>query len=182
VLAPERSYVPTIRKRGTVAYETLIANAPAIISSITPRHDERVRGSSASAGADSAERPKLAVALLYDRPGDHIGWHYDHNFYRGRHFTVRFALDNRGSADGGLSHAQLKARTGEGELAVATAPNTMVVFEGAAVRHKVTPIENGERRLMLSMTYCTDPGASWRQGASRRIKDIAFFGMRALWT
>jgi hypothetical protein len=35
---------------------------------------------------------------------------------------------------------------------------------------------------MLSMTYCTDPGATWRQGVSRRMKDTAFFGMRALWT
>src|SRR5262245_6462257 len=30
LLAPERSYVPTHKKGGTVAYETLIANAPAI--------------------------------------------------------------------------------------------------------------------------------------------------------
>jgi len=44
------------------------------------------------------------------------------------------------------------------------------------------PILDGERRLMLSMTYCTDPGATWRQGVSRRMKDTAFFGMRALWT
>jgi hypothetical protein len=35
---------------------------------------------------------------------------------------------------------------------------------------------------MLSMTYCTDPGATLWQGASRRIKDTAFFGPRALWT
>src|SRR5262245_9936334 len=32
LLGPERSYVPTHKKGGTVAYETLIANAPAIIS------------------------------------------------------------------------------------------------------------------------------------------------------
>lgn len=184
VLAPERSYVPTHKKGGTVAYETLIANAPAIIcfyhSPVMMSAISRIVGERL-VPTPLNDQSSLSL-LFYDRPGDHIGWHYDHNFYRGRHFTVLLALDNRGSADGGLSHAQLKARTGEGELAVATAPNTMVVFEGAAVRHKVTPIENGERRLMLSMTYCTDPGASWRQGASRRIKDIAFFGMRALWT
>src|SRR6202040_1259766 len=32
LLAPERSYVPTHKKGGTVAYETLIASAPAIVS------------------------------------------------------------------------------------------------------------------------------------------------------
>ncbi len=32
-----------------------------------------------------------------------------------------------------------------------------MVFEAASyVRHLVTPILAGERRLMLSMTYCTD--------------------------
>jgi hypothetical protein len=35
---------------------------------------------------------------------------------------------------------------------------------------------------MLSMTYCTDPRAHWWQAWSRRLKDTAFFGLRALWT
>ena len=61
-------------------------------------------------------------------------------------------------------------------------PNTLVVFEGALVHHQVTPILEGERRIILSMTYCTDPRAHWWQAASRRIKDTAFFGIRALWT
>ena len=65
---------------------------------------------------------------------------------------------------------------------VSTAPNTLVVFEGARVRHLVTPILAGERRLMLSMTYCTDARSYWWQGLSRRLKDTAFFGIRALWT
>jgi hypothetical protein len=42
-------------------------------------------------------------------------------------------------------------------------------------------VEN-ERRIILSMTYCTDPSASTAQGLARRIKDVAFFGPRALWT
>ena len=58
----------------------------------------------------------------------------------------------------------------------------MIVFEGAlSVRNKHTPIEQGERRLVLSMTYCTNPGATMWQGISRRIKDTRpFFGLRAL--
>ena len=68
------------------------------------------------------------------------------------------------------------------EIGISTAPNTLVVFEGALVHHQVTPILEGERRIILSMTYCTDPRAHWWQAASRRIKDTAFFGIRALWT
>ncbi len=82
----------------------------------------------------------------------------------------------------GLSHAVLKARLPGREIEISTAPNTLVVFEGACVRHSVTPIREGERRLVLSMTYCTDPRSTWAQGWSRRLKDTAFFGVRALWT
>jgi hypothetical protein len=184
LVAPERSFVPTHKKGGTIAYETLIATAPVIVSFY--HSTQLMKFASRVAGVPLVPTPiydqsSLSV-LVYEQPGDHIGWHYDHNFYRGRHFTVLFALDNRGTAEGGLSHATLKARTGGRELSVSSAPNTMIVFEGAAVRHKVTPILDGERRLMLSMTYCTDPGASLWQGVSRRIKDTAFFGLRALWT
>jgi hypothetical protein len=70
--------------------------------------------------------------LFYDKPGDHIGWHFDHKFYWGRHFTMLVAIHNEGRAAGGLSHAILNARVGG--------------------------------------------------GATRRMKDTAFFGIRALWT
>jgi hypothetical protein len=184
LVAPERSFVPTHKQGGTVAYETLIAVAPAIVAcyhaaglrdilsrlvgipvQTTPIHDQS----------------SLSV-LVYDKPGDHIGWHHDHNFYRGRHFTVLLAIRNAGSAAHGLSHAVLEARLPGREIAISTPANTLVVFEGACVRHRVTPIRAGERRLVLSMTYCTDPRSTWRQGWSRRLKDIAFFGIRALWT
>jgi len=184
LVAPERSFVPTHKKGGTVAYETLIASAPAIISCYhSPELQDFV---SQTVGAKVQPTPisdqsSLSV-LFYDKPGDHIGWHYDHNFYRGRHFTLLIAISNAGRAEGGLSHAVLKARAGDREQGISTAPNTLVLFEGARVLHKVTPILEGERRLVLSMTYCTDPRAYWWQGMSRRLKDTAFFGIRALWT
>ncbi|SEE21322.1 2OG-Fe(II) oxygenase superfamily protein [Rhizobiales bacterium GAS191] len=184
LVAPERSFVPAHKKGGTVAYETLIASAPAIVSCY---HSQDLTAFvSRLVGAKVQPTPisdQSSLSLLfYDKPGDHIGWHYDHNFYRGRHFTLLLALDNQGRAANGLSHAELKARIGGQERGVATPPNTMVVFEGAGVSHKVTPILEGERRLVLSMTYCADPRAYWWQGVTRRIKDTAFYGIRALWT
>jgi len=83
------------------------------------------------------------------------------SLYRGRHFTLLIALRDEGSAAGGLSHAVLKARIKGEETRLATAPNTLVLFEGARISHKVTPILAGERRLMLSMIYCTDERAHW---------------------
>jgi hypothetical protein len=184
LVAPERSFVPTHKKGGTVAYETLIASAPAVVSFyhgadfqdfISRLVGVRVLPTPIN------DQSSLSV-LFYDKPGDHIGWHYDHNFYRGQHFTVLLMMANTGQAADGLSHAELKARIGGQDIAVRARPNTVVVFEGARVRHKVTPLHACERRLVLSMTYCTDPRSLWWQGVSRRLKDTAYFGVRALWT
>jgi hypothetical protein len=91
-------------------------------------------------------------------------------------------MTNEGRAADGLSHARLHARVAGREIAAKTAPNTGVVFEGARIHHKVAPILAGEWRVVLSMTFCTDPRSWWWQGLSRRLKDTAFFGVRALWT
>lgn len=180
----ERSFVPTHKKGGTIAYATIIEEAPLLAafyhSHVLMSYVSRLVGTPVQP-TPLHDQNSLSL-LFYDRPGDHIGWHYDHNFYRGRHFTVLLPLLNLGTAEGGLSHAKLQARHDNQPAEVSTRVNTLVVFEGAKVLHRVTPIGDGERRIVMSMTYCADPQHSAVQGGARRIKDIAFFGVRALWT
>jgi hypothetical protein len=95
---------------------------------------------------------------------------------------VLIPIVNRGHDSDGLSAARLMAKVGREERTIPTPPNQMIVFEGNKILHKVTPIREGERRVVLSMTFCTDPRNSLVQGIARRIKDTAFFGIRALWT
>lgn len=180
----ERSYLPAHKKGGTVAYETLERQAPNLV--------ELYRSSELCSLVSDVVRLKVEATplhdqsscsvLFYEKPGDHIGWHYDHNFYRGRHFTVLVPMVNRGREPNGLSQARLMARQNGRDQIIPTPPNSMIVFEGARVRHKVTPIGEGERRLIWSMTFCADPRNSALQGVARRVKDTAFFGFRALWT
>ncbi len=120
--------------------------------------------------------------LIYDRAGDHIRSHYDLNFYRGRHFTLLLSLVNTNAAGDGLSSAQLFICKDNTETIVPTTPNSLVLFEGAKVRHGVTPLAQGECRVIMSMTYCVNPSATRTQTVQRRFKDIAYFGLRALWT
>lgn len=179
----ERSYIPAHKKGGTVAYEALHHKAPLLVALY--RSTAMRRLCSAIIGEPLECTPvhdQSSCSLLwYDRPGDHIDWHHDYNFYNGRHFTVLIPLVNEGP-DGRLSSVRLLAERAGGEAELPTAPNTLIVFEGARVRHKVTPLGTGERRLMLSMTYCTDPRDSALKRTGRRLKDTAFFGIRALWT
>ena len=78
---------------------------------------------------------------------------------------------------------ELAATEGDDRVSLDTAlPNTLVIFEGAKVLHKVTRLGPDETRIMLSMTFSTTPRASLVKAVARRIKDVAFFGIRALWT
>jgi hypothetical protein len=184
LVAPERSFVPAHKKGGTVAYENLITSSPAIVALYHSQgFRDLISGLTGVAVQPTPINDQSSLSVLfYDKPGDHIGWHYDYNFYRGRHFTVLLMVTNTGHAANGLSHGETRARIGAEEVAVRAAPNTLTVFEGAKVLHKATPIEAGELRLVLSMTYCADPRARWWQAVSRRVKDTAYFGVRALWT
>lgn len=180
----ERSYIPTHKKGGTVAYDTILQHAPEVARFYqSAQLQELVSGTVDLDVRPTPTHDQSSLSLLiYDKPGDHIDWHYDHNFYKGRHFTVLLTLINTGRGVDGLSHARLLVRDDDQERAIVTRPNTIVIFEGAKVLHKVTPIVAGERRVVLSMTFCADAAATWGQAAARRIKDTAFFGVRALWT
>lgn len=180
----ERSYFPAHKQGGTVAYEELHRLAPEIVVFYQCAYLRRL----CSAVVEQPVVPtpindqSSCSLLFYDRPRDHIGWHYDYNFYDGRHFTVLLSLVNGHLTEDRLSSARLMIRREGWEIVVPTPPNTLVVFEGARVFHKVTRLEADERRIVLSMTFCTRPRASLVKGVLRRCKDVAYFGVRALWT
>ena len=69
--------------------------------------------------------------LFYEKPGDHIGWHFDHNFYRGRHFTLLIPLVNLNQETRQASSAQLMIQRDGKEIVVPTLPNAFILFEGA---------------------------------------------------
>jgi hypothetical protein len=90
-------------------------------------------------------------------------------------------LVNENRLKQGLSSAELVVKTPGGRMTVPTPPNTLV-FEGALVRHTVTPLRANERRIILSMTFCANPSTRPLLDLQRRFKDIAYIGIRALWT
>ena len=181
--AMERSYVPLHKQGSTLAYEKVMELAQRswsfYCSPVVAGWLSQVTGESM---LRCPVQDQSAISLLcYEREGDHIQWHYDHNFYRGRHFTVLLSLLNRG-ADGGLARSTLQRRLPGGRtLDVDTSENTLVLFEGACVRHRATPLAAGDLRLILSTTFCADPRISPFKEGLRRLKDTAFFGWRALW-
>lgn len=184
LIGVERTYLPTHKKGGTISYSTLREVAPKAIELYNSPEYQQIL--SDIVGVKLVPTPlkdesSLSV-LVYSKTGDHIGWHYDHNFYNGLHFTAMIAIENKGNNADGLSSARLMTRGKQGDTVIPTPPNTFVIFEGAKILHQASKIGESETRIMLSMTYCTNPKNSLVKEWARRIKDTAFFGIRALWT
>lgn len=181
--AVERSYFPGHKRGGTVAYDRLRQDAPAIVafynSSYLRTLVSRVVGEPVYVTPENDQ--SSCSVLIYDRARDHIGWHYDHNFYRGRHFTVLLFAENCRLGEPGLSSAVLEIKDGRRVRAVPTPANTLVVFEGARVLHRVSRLGESQCRVVISMTFGTQPVSPWPKDLVRRVKDTAYFGVRALW-
>jgi len=177
----ERSYIPGHKKGGTLSYENIHRHAPACLSFYhSPRLHQWLGDVVGEPLRPTADHDQSSCSILYyDQAGDHIHWHYDHNFYRGRHFTVLLSLVNHSSA-GGVSAGRLRQRTNVGVIDLDTSANVLVMFEGAKVLHMASPVAEGDERAMLSMTLCTDARINPVKELARRIKDTAYYGPRAL--
>ena len=52
-------------------------------------------------------------------------------------------------------------------------------FDGDALRHRITPLAPGERRVSLTLEYLTDPRMhGWWRFVSNMKDSIAYFGFR----
>jgi hypothetical protein len=178
-----RSFIPVHKKGRSLPYEAIHQFAPACLSFYHATEMlEWVGGIVGEPVYPALDHDQSACSILfYDQPGDHIQWHYDHNYYQGRQFTVLLSLVNQ-SAGVGVSASRLQHWTADSHgVPVDTEENVLVIFEGARVRHRVTPTNAGDLRIVLSMTYNTQPRIRWIMEVMRRFKDIAFHGLRVLW-
>jgi hypothetical protein len=56
-----------------------------------------------------------------------------------------------------------------------------VVFDGDRLWHAVSPLGDGEERIVLAMEYVTDPHMPLLGRAISAVKDsVAYFGIRSL--
>ena len=178
-----RNYVPRIKKGGSVSYFDVNKLAPAVRALY--HSPELINWISEVTGEKLLTCPETdphACALYYyTEAGDHIGYHFDTSFYRGKRFTVLVGLVERSSAElvCQLYHRDEKRETVE--LRIKTEPGSLVVFNGDNLYHCVTPSGEGEDRVVLSLEYVTDRSMGTLQRMISSVKDaIAYFGIRSL--
>jgi hypothetical protein len=179
-----RNYIPRHKKGGSVSHFVIAEEGPALLEMYRAvalrRFLSRLAGVELQLCPD--EDPHACALYFYTEAGDHMGYHYDTSHYRGARYTVLVGLVSESSS---RLRCRLYTRRRDREpreLEVATAPGSMVVFNGDTVYHGVTPSRAGERRVVFTMEYVTSPEMSPGRRAWSNLKDaFAYFGVRTLW-
>lgn len=94
--------------------------------------------------------------LIYSNPGDFIDWHMDYSNYYGDRYVVLFSLINSNKDGECCSSNEFVYKNGNntGEEKLKLKPNNLLIFKGSDILHKSTEIGEGEKRILLSMTFC----------------------------
>jgi hypothetical protein len=176
-----RNYLPGHKQGGSVSRHTIDRLAPfvaalyrssALIDWLGRLSDERLQPS-------PVEDPHAYALYFYTRPGDHIGWHYDTSYYAGRRYTLLLGVVDESSCR--LDY-ELHTRDRDVDVvpgSVRIPPGGLVFFDGDKLRHRITPLADGEKRVSLTFEYVTDPAMRpWRRVISNMKDAVAYFGFR----
>jgi len=179
--AVNRNYLPGHKQGGSVSRHTIDELAPFIAELYrSPALLDWLRRLSGAHLQVSPAVDAHAYALyFYTRPGDHIGWHYDTSYYAGRRYTLLFGVVDRSSSrlDYELHTREAGRATVPGSLQMP--PGGLVFFDGDKLRHRITPLAEGELRVSLTFEYVTDPTMRpWRRVISNMKDAVAYFGFR----
>jgi len=181
--SPSRSRVPWVRAAQHVGWRALQRIAP--LSSALYRSPVFLDWMSALVGRPmqlkDAEDDHACATYEYERAGDGMRFHYDTcGCDEGASYTQLLSLHDR-STQRLLVDLHTKDGKPVERRVLQTLPGTLVVFCGSKVWHGVTPLGDGERRVILSMSYATDPTMPpWRR-LYENVKDaVLYFGPGAL--
>ncbi len=179
--ALNRNYLPGHKQGGSVSRHAIDRMAPGIaelyrspllLDWLAQLTGEPVQPS-------PAQDPHAYALYFYTRPGDHIGWHYDTSYYAGRRYTLLLGLLDRSSCrlDYELHTREPRAAVERGSVRIPA--GGMVFFDGDKLRHRITPLGTGEKRVSLTFEYLTDVRMRFGRRLISNMKDaVAYFGFR----
>lgn len=176
-----RNYLPGHKKGGSVGRHTIDRLAPGIA--------ELYRSPALIAWLSRLARQPLQVSpdtdphayalYFYTEPGDHIGWHYDTSYYKGRRYTLLLGVVDRSSSK--LEY-RLHTRDASKQTVAGVEgldPGALVFFDGDQLHHRITPLGEGEERVSLTFEYVTNPDMGrWQRFISNMKDAVAYFGFR----
>lgn len=179
--AINRNYIPNHKKGGSISRYSLDSLAPIFGEFYQLRvFFEFLNQITAEKLLPCPDADPHTYALYYyTEPGDHIQYHYDTSYYRGKRYTVLLGLvDNSSSKLEYQLYKDIPERETE-MRSLSINPGTLVLFNGDKLYHRVTPLGNNEQRIVLTLEYVTDTRMGMLKRFVSNMKDaIAYFGFR----
>jgi hypothetical protein len=116
--------------------------------------------------------PTTCAILIYEDDGDFINWHYDVNYFNGRFFTLLVPVNITNTCTEYVYYDK-----DGNKQSIQEEQGKAILFEGDKVFHMASPFCNkGQKRIILSVQFSTNPTISWYNNLFMRIKDIAYIG------
>jgi hypothetical protein len=176
-----RNYLPGHKQGGSVSRHTIDRQVPEIAelyrSAALRRWLDDLTGERLQ--LSPLDDPHAYALYFYTRAGDHIGWHYDTSYYAGRRYTLLLGVidDSSCRLDYELHTREKGASIDSGSIKIP--PGGLVLFDGDALRHRISPAREGETRVSLTFEYVTDPRMHpWWRLISNMKDAFAYFGFR----
>ncbi|MGH8258057.1 MAG: HalD/BesD family halogenase [Steroidobacteraceae bacterium] len=176
-----RNFLPGHKQGGSVSRHVIDERAPFIAELY--RSQTLIQWLEGIAGErllpSPAADPHAYALYFYTRPGDHISWHYDTSYYVGRRYTLLLGVIDESSCrlDYELHTREKGAEVVQGSIRLP--PGGLAFFDGDALRHRITPLGPGERRVSLTFEYVTDPRMRAGLRLISNMKDaLGYFGFR----
>ena len=97
--------------------------------------------------------PNQLSILYYYKPSDGIDWHVDSNLYEGTRWACIYTIVNE-SKNKKFSSSKLKYTYNNKVYSINTETNSLVLFKGDILEHKVDKLNEGEVRIVISFVLC----------------------------
>ena len=97
--------------------------------------------------------PNRLSVLVYQKPKDGINWHYDGNNYYGNRWAAIYTIVDR-AKNGNKSKSQFHYLYNDNEYQFNTPENSLLLFRGDKVKHKVSSLGHDETRIVVSLLFC----------------------------
>lgn len=181
-----RNYVPGHKQGGSVSYYAIANESPesAIVSlyrspALRRFLSQIVKEELLLCPEDD---PHSCALYYYTQPGDHIGYHYDRSYYKGKRYTVLMGLIERSEQCRLVAHLRKPGLMEDvSEQPIPLDPGSLVIFNGDTLWHAVTPLGPREERIVLTMQFVTDQEMGPFHRAFSNLKDVfGYFGPAAL--
>jgi hypothetical protein len=175
-----RSFIPKHKKGGSVSRFDLKDHAPIFSSIYTSTSLTNFLSSLVGKPLTCCPMtdPHAYALYSYDQEGDHVGFHYDTSYYKGSRYTCLIGL-----VDDSCCALEYELFSKDGLKATEKyskniSPGSLVFFNGDNIRHRVTPAKSGDKRIVLTLEYLTDPSISTFGYFYGQLKDaFAYFGV-----